>query len=157
MASKTYIVIRPENKKQRKLDGKINIADGYMLVSRNKKFLIGDSSVTHIKVTDKNLVHNLVKKKVDNRFEKLLKSLVMLLISDDDTGESVRLILDKIEKFRLEIKNKYKAYLKKKELDEMAKQLVHIQKEAHMKMVVVRQKNIFEPKVEDAASVGKSR
>ena len=145
MASKTYIVIRPENKKQRKLDGKINITDGYMLISRNKKFLIGDSSITHIKVTEKKLIHNLVKKKVDKRFERLLKSLVMLLISDDDTGESVRLILDQVEKFRLEIKNKYKTYLKKKELDEMAKQLVHIQKEAQLKMSIITQKNIFEP------------
>ncbi len=157
MASKTYIVIRPENKKQRKLDGKINITDGYMLISRNKKFLIGDSSITHIKVTEKKLIHNLVKKKVDKRFERLLKSLVMLLISDDDTGESVRLILDQVEKFRLEIKNKYKTYLKKKELDEMAKQLVHIQKEAQLKMSIITQKNIFEPRVENMTPVGKSR
>ena len=59
-----------------------------------------------------------------------MKQLTELLISDDDTGESFRLVLDRIEKFRQEIKNKYRRFLEKKELEIMAKQLSALQKQA---------------------------
>ena len=39
-------------------------------------------------------------------------------------------MLDRIEKFRQEIKNKYRRFLEKKELEIMAKQLSALQKQA---------------------------
>ena len=142
--SKTYKVVRSSTKKIRKLDGKICIVDGYMLKSRSRSFTFLKTSVSNIRVINREFIHNLVKKKVDIRFENLMKKLVLLLISDDDTGESARLILDRVERFRQEIKNKYKMYLTKKELDEMAKQLIHLQKEAQMKMILISNRQIFE-------------
>ena len=144
MSRKTYQVVRTSSKKTRNLNGKVNIVDGYMLKSRGRSFNVLKTSVSNIRVVNREFVHNLVKKKVDTRFDDLMKKLVLLLISDDDTGESARLILDRIERFRQEIKNKYKMYLTKKELDEMAKQLVHLQKEAKMKMILITNRQIFE-------------
>ena len=117
-----------------------------MLVSRRKKFMLDkNTSVVHIRVLNKKFIHNLVKKKVDIRYEKLLKDLTLLLITDQ------------IERFRQEIKNKYKLYLTRKELDKMAKQLVHMQKEAHMKMIIAQNARIFDLPIEDSISVGRRR
>lgn len=58
-----------------------------------------------------------------------------LLTSDDDTGESLREALNRIEKFRQEIKNKYRHFLKKKELEEMGKQLKLFQQEAQIRFI----------------------
>ena len=155
--SKTYKVVRASSKKMRKLDGKINIVDGYMLKSRSRSFTFLKTSVSNIRVINREFIHNLVKKKVDIRFENLMKKLVLLLISDDDTGESARLILDRVEKFRQEIKNKYKMYLTKKELDELARQLVHMQKEAKMKMILISNRQVFEMPEREMSSPHRSR
>ncbi len=157
MSKKTYKVVRPSSKKQRKLNGKINIVDGYMLKSRSNSFTVLKTSVCNIRVINREFIHNLVKKKVDIRFENLMEKLVLLLISDDDTGESARLILDRIERFRQEIKNKYKMYLAKKELDEMAKQLVHLQKEAKMKMILIANRQVFDMPDKQVQSPHRSR
>lgn len=142
--SKTYKVVRISSKKKRNLDGKVCIVDGYMLKPRGRNFTVLKTSVSNIRVISREFIHTLVKKKVDIRFESLMKKLVLLLISDDDTGESARLILDRVERFRQEIKNKYKMYLTKKELEEMAKQLVHMQKEARMKMILIANRQVFD-------------
>ncbi len=137
MAKKTYKLIEDKNNKAKKLNSKITIKDGYGLVSRKKNFMIEKTKVKNIKVMDKKLIHNLVKKKVDTKYEKLIKELITLLIVEDETGDSAEIILDQIEKFRQEIKIKYKMYLTKKELDDMAKQLIHIKKQAKLKLIII--------------------
>lgn len=158
MAMKAYKIVK-DNKKRKKVKGSIVIYKGYKLISRSKNFMIGKTPITQIKITNKDLVHNIVKKKVDIRYQKLLKELTALLIADDSTGESAAIVLNQIEKFRQEIKNKYREYLTKKELDEMAKQLLRMKKEAKMKWVIIQdQYMLFEmPEVKEAPSVGKSR
>ena len=58
-----------------------------------------------------------------------------LLVSDDDTGRSQIQALTEIEKFRQQIKNKYREYLTKKDLESMSKQLTIIQKNAKNKII----------------------
>ena len=60
--------------------------------------------------------------------------LTELLISDDDSGESFREALNQIERFKVEIKSRYREYLKQKELEFMSKQLKALQKEATMRL-----------------------
>ena len=62
-------------------------------------------------------------------------TLMELLTSDDETGETFREALNRIEKFRQEIKNKYRHFLKQKELEEMGKQLQLFQKEANLRFM----------------------
>ena len=65
----------------------------------------------------------------------LINLLTDLLVSDDDSGDSYREALNQIEKFRMEIKNKYRRYLKKNELEKMSKQLMTLKKEATKKII----------------------
>ncbi len=106
--------------------------DGFLMPSRGNKFRIHEMVVKDILVVDVMLAKGLVREYVDKKYKKLIAELTELLISDDDTGEPFRIALNRIEKFRQEVKNKYRIYLEKKELEIMAKQLSTLQKQAKL-------------------------
>lgn len=106
--------------------------DGFLMPSRGNKFRIHEMVAKDILVVDVMLAKGLVRDYVDKKYKKLIAELTELLISDDDTGEPFRIALNRIEKFRQEVKNKYRIYLEKKELEIMAKQLSTLQKQAKL-------------------------
>ncbi len=106
--------------------------DGFLMPSSRNGFNICDQKITCINVVDTELAKPIVRKFVSTKYKKLIKTLTELLISDDDSGDTFRLALDKIEKFRMEVKNKYRRFLEQKELEIMAKQLSALQKQAKL-------------------------
>ena len=106
--------------------------DGSLMPSSRNGFNIHNQKITNINVIDTELAKPIVRKFVSTKYKKLIKTLTELLISDDDSGDTFRLALDKIEKFRMEVKNKYRRFLEQKELEIMAKQLSALQKQAKL-------------------------
>ena len=112
-----------------------------MMASKNKIFKINNWQIKDIKVYDKKLANPLVNKKVNKKFTKLINYLTDLLVDDnDDSGESLQEVLNQIEKFRLEIKVKYREYLNQLELEKMSKQLITLQKEAKKRILELQNK-----------------
>ena len=137
--------VNSKKKNKNKLVDKTEIIelDGFMMGSKNKVFKIEGNGVKDIKVVDKNLASSLVNKQVFKKYEKLINYLTELLIDDDDSGDTYREALNQIEKFRQEIKNKYRKYLKQKELETMSKKLVVLQKEANKRLFEI-QNRVYE-------------
>lgn len=108
--------------------------DGFLMGSHKKVFKIQGAPIREIRITNKKLANPIVSKVVFQKYDELLQFLTELLIDDDDSGESFRMALNQIEKFRMEIKNKYRAYLFQKELEKMSKELKILQKEAKQKL-----------------------
>ena len=108
--------------------------NGFHMASKNKVFHINKCDIKNIEVMNKKLANPLVTKKLFPKYQRLLDCLTELLIDDDDSGESFRIALNQIEKFRLEIKNKYRDFLMKKELEMMSRQLSALQKEASYRL-----------------------
>jgi len=108
--------------KKNKIDGieLVNL-DGFIL--SNKGLKINNQVIRNIKVIDNDIAHSLVHDKVFYKYNKLI-------VSDDDSGDDIREALNQIERFRLEIKNKYRNYLKKVELEKMSKELSTLKKAA---------------------------
>lgn len=121
--------------KKGKITTKINIInlDGYVMHTKNKYFIIEGEKITDIKVIDKGLINSVVSEIVEKKFKKLIQEITELFINEDDSEGSMNEVLNRIEKFRQEIKNKYRAYLKEKELKLMGNQLKILQKEARKK------------------------
>lgn len=105
--------------------------DGFMMPSKRKKgFMICGENISNIMVISYDMATPLVRSYVSVKYKKLISFLTELLVTDDDSGDSYREALNQIEKFRLQIKNKYRDYLLSEELKLMAKQLGILQKEA---------------------------
>ena len=113
------------------------VDNGFVLGSRNKIFKIAGMAVKNIIIYTKRLASVLVTEKVTTKFQKLVLLLTELLVDDDDSGDTFREALNHIEKFRLEIKNKYRNYLKQKELEMMSKQLTQLQKVANERLLEI--------------------
>jgi len=135
-----------KKKNKNKLIDKTEIIelDGFMMGSKNKTFKIDGNEVRDIKVVDTKLASSLVTKQVSKKYEKLINYLTELLIDDDDSGETYREALNQIEKFRQEIKNKYRKFLKQKELEMMSKKLVVLQKEANKRLLEIQNSYKYE-------------
>lgn len=112
--------------------------EGFMMGSKNKTYKIDGNEVRDIKVVDTKLATALVNKQVSKKYEKLINYLTELLVDDDDSGDSYREALNQIEKFRQEIKNKYRKFLKQKELEMMSKKLIILQKEANKRLLDIQ-------------------
>ncbi len=113
------------------------LIDGFSISSKKKSFNIKGTDVKNINISSKKLASPLVSNKVMKKYNKLLEYLTELLVSDDDTGDAMREALNHIEKFRLEIKIKYRKYLMKKDLEMMSKQLVKLQKAANNRLLEI--------------------
>ncbi len=108
---------------------------GFPMASKNKVFNIADTKITHILITNQNLAHPLVMKKVSKKYQKLINFVTELLVDgDDDSGDGYREALNQIERFRVEIKGRYREFLKQKELEKMSKQLQALKKETTLRL-----------------------
>ena len=117
----------------------ILIHKSFMMGSSNKVHKIAGCNIKSIQVTGVSLASPMVTSIVMKKYHKLIDLLTQLLTDDDDTGDSIREALNQIEKFRQEIKNKYRDFLKKKELELMSKQLLILQKEATKRYLELHQ------------------
>ena len=115
----------------------LNMFNGFLMGSKNRIFKINNTDIRHIIIVSRKLANPIVSKKVFKKFNKLLILLTDLIVDDDESGESCREALNQIEKFRLEIKNKYREFLKKKELEMMSKKLVKMQKIANDRLLEI--------------------
>lgn len=106
---------------------------GVMFGIENRSYKIGTVIIKNLEIYDKKLAHPIAVMQVKKKYEKLMNILPDLLISDDDSGESIRHALNEIERFRQIIKNKYREYLKEKDLKLMSSQLKVLQREAKSK------------------------
>ncbi len=108
--------------------------DGFLMASKSKLFKIEGSNIYQIRIMNKKLANPLASKIAFQKYKELLIILTNLLTDDDDSGDAFREALNRIEKFRMEIKNKYRAYLMNKELEQMSKQLTILKKEANRRL-----------------------
>lgn len=115
----------------------INLS-GFPMGGAKKVFKINGTDIREIKISSTYLASPLATEKVLKKYRELINYLTELFLDDDDSDGAMREALNQIEKFRLEIKNKYRDFLKKKELEMMAKQLSVLQKEAKERLEEIR-------------------
>ncbi len=130
-----YIVENKKNKYKLADKKALESINGFMFGSNKKVHKIKGVEVTKLIIYNKKLAHPIVKKQVDKKYQKLIALLTDLLISDDSTGRSQMLALTEIEKFRQIIKNKYREFLTRKDLEAMSKQLTIMQKTAKNRII----------------------
>lgn len=132
MIKVNYIV---KNEKRANILSTKVIIEGFLLPSKTKKFLIDGQKITNIMIINKKLASPFVTKIVLKKYQKLIKKLTELFISEEDEGTTMNEVLNEIEKFKDEIKRKYRKYLKRKELEKMSYELKILRQEAKRKQM----------------------
>ena len=138
---------------EKKIKGKIEdivLHQSIPMGSSQKVYKIDQCEIRSIRVAGSSLATPMAASIVQKKYEKLIRQLTELLTDDDDSGDSIREALNQIEKFRLEVKNKYRDFLKKKEMELMSTQLMLLQKEAMKRYLEIR--NNFLKKEENRRS-----
>lgn len=144
-----YLVVKSKEKKEI-VYMEYDKLEGMDITPKNKKSFEDCIEVNKMILIQPTLIEKLVHKKLNRHFKKLLKLITLILDTDDETGTALREGLNEIEKFRLEIKNKYREYMTKEELSIMAKKLMILQEELKQKLFVIENGKTNE-------KVGKSR
>ena len=120
-------------KKSYSYEGKLSLGEKITIQAAKKKN-------HNLSIYDEYIQKQLLKRQVKKKYQKLLQMLLFYLNTEDDTGVSYQEALNKIEYFRQLIRNKYKAYLNEKQLEEMAKTLTYLKKQAQQKLLFVETK-----------------
>ena len=133
-----------------RINGDINYIseEGFMLGKKNAVFEVEKTNVKNISVCDRKFANPVVYVKVHSQYKKLLALLTDLLTDDDDSGDNYREALNQIERFRMIIKNKYRDFLLREDLEKMSKKLVILQKEANNKLLEIHNYHMNELKEE---------
>ena len=135
-----YSVSKKKNTKKIDTYEILNL-DGFLMSTKNG-FKIHDQVIQNIRIVDADIAHGIVIDKVMKRYNKLISYLTDVLTSDDDSGDALCEALNQIERFRLEIKNKYRNYLKKKEIEKMSKQLMRLKKETENQLLEIQESRV---------------
>lgn len=101
----------------------IKLDNGYILPSRKGEFKINDTIINDITIINKVIISAFITNLVLKKFNKLIKRITNEIIDDDEGDSGSHLALNEIERFRVEIKNKYRKELDKKTLEMMGKKL----------------------------------
>lgn len=121
--------------------------DGFVMPSKKKYFMIDGEKITDIKIVQGDLINDIVSKTVMKKYRKLVKEITDLLFDDDESEGSMNEVLNRINKFKREIKNKYHSYLEKEKIDKMNKELRVIEKEAKSRLEEMLNYSLFNENV----------
>ncbi len=124
-------IVKKEKKETKILN--YSTIEGFLLPTKSNKFIIDGNNITKIIIINKKFASPFVSKIVLKKYQKLIKKLTDLFISEEDPGTTMNEVLTEIQKFKDMIKKDYRKYLKKKELEKMAIELKFLQKEAQKK------------------------
>lgn len=111
---------------------------GFLVATKHKVFQVQGNPVRKIRVISKDLAHPLVHEVVTRKYDQLISILAELMVEEDDDGETCREALNQIERFRIQVKNKYRYYIRKQELEKMSRKLSKIQKSLQMKLFMIQ-------------------
>ncbi len=118
----SYVVNKDLKSKNKKEEIDLEL-EGFSLPSKKGKFKIDDMTINNITLINTNIINAFITGIVLKRYNKLIKKITEELLDDEGEGSDPRLIIDDIEKFRIEVKTKYRKYLDKKTLEKMSKKL----------------------------------
>ncbi len=106
---------------------------GYNLKPKNTPFK-DCINVNKMIIVNPSLIDTLLTKKINNRFNKLIKLVSYLYEDENPSGADYQLVLNEISKFRMELINKYCLYLSDEKLKLLDNKLLILESEINLKL-----------------------
>lgn len=100
-------------------------------------------NVNRMILINPSLIEKMVDKKIKRRFDYLINLLSIVYENDDGTGDGLQLALDEAEKFRNELCNKYRQYLKEEKYELLLKKISILEDELYLRMQYIMNMEYF--------------
>lgn len=111
-------------------------ATGYCLTAKDVVYFQDAIAISRLVFFEPFFSSKIAKMKIEGKFERLI-NLINLISQDEDDGEDddvYRLALDEVEKFKKELKTKYRRLLKQEEIDLMVKKVTILENELNLRI-----------------------
>ena len=128
---------------------------GYDITPKNVK-IKNAIDVNKMVIINPGMISKMVTKKVNLKFERLLKFVNVVFDEEDPSGEGYRQALTEITKLSLEYFIKYKNYMVKEQLELLEKKLNILERELKIRLLYLEQVNSYNYE-DNLAKDGKSR
>ena len=96
---------------------------------------------TNIHVVDYIIKKEVTKRQLVKRYEKLIKFITFYLANDDDSGVAYQEALNEINKYKQIIRNKYRKYIKKNNIERIEKELAKYEELLKGKLMYLEKEN----------------
>ena len=96
---------------------------------------------TNIHVVDYIIKKEITKRQLVKRYEKLIKFITFYLANDDDSGVAYQDALNEINKYKQIIRNKYRKYIKKNNIERIEKELAKYEELLKRKLMYLEKEN----------------
>lgn len=146
-----FLVIKNKDEKEIKYFEYDKIK-GYNVTPKNNVKFQDAINVNKMILINPSLIEKMIDKKVKRKFNYLINMLSCLYDSDDTSGEGLYLALDEAEKFRMELINKYKKYMKEEKFELIEKKISILEDELKLRI-----KYIVLEQEKEHSKEGKSR
>lgn len=113
--------------------------DGYNLTKKGKKIING-AAINNLLVIDEVFIKNVINKKIEKKFKKLLELIACICEDDTDPNSSMMQALNESEKFKRIVFNQYDKYLEQKQLLMLEKKILLVEEEIKRKLLQYNQK-----------------
>lgn len=107
----------------------------------NKSNMINASKII---IVDETYERNVMRKKLDNKFLNICKSVYVILSNEEDDTTDVVNVLGSLAKFKSSLFNKYKEYLEDKEIEKFIKKIELLNTELKKKIVFLELSKMFD-------------
>ncbi len=114
--------------------------NGYDITPKSNVKIKDAVNVNKMIIINPTMINKMVMKKLNKRFENLLRLLSIIFQNDDETGETYREALNEITKLRQEIINKYRKYMETKDEEVFMKKLDILENELKVRIDYVLEK-----------------
>lgn len=154
MKTKSYIVVKTEYNGEVVLKNYKEI-DGYKVSPKNS-FPYKGIAVESMFLIKPSFIEKIIKKKIKRKLEFYLKYIINL--SDNDDGESARIALDELTRYKEAVEYKYRKFLDDKYLNLLNKKISLLEREIKMKVSIKTSKNIrYEEPIEEKEETRRRR
>ncbi|MDD3241885.1 MAG: hypothetical protein PHQ64_03870 [Bacilli bacterium] len=127
---------------------------GYDITPKSNVKIKDAINVNKMVIINPTMINKMVIKKLNNKFEKLLKIITLIYEEDSDDDVGYRHALNELEKLRMEMINKYKEHITKEEEELFLKKLEILETELKLRIQIIDRK-VYEQ--ENIMTSGKSR
>lgn len=127
---------------------------GYDITPKSNVKIKDAINVNKMIIINPTMINKMVIKKLNNKFERLLKIITLIYEEDSDDDVGYRHALNELEKLRMEMINKYREHMTKEEEMMFLKKLEILEVELKLRIQIIDSK-VYEQ--ENIMTSGKSR